>query len=95
MKFSSIFKSAIVASAIAGGVAQADPVYVATTAIVEHPALDAVRDGIKATLNENGYKGDNLKFTYESAQGKPDIAAQIARKMVGDQPDVIVAIATP
>ena len=95
MKFSSIFKSAIVASAIVGGVAQADPVYVATTAIVEHPALDAVRDGVKATLNENGFKGDKLKFTYESAQGKTDIAAQIARKMVGDQPDVIVAIATP
>ncbi|MCB5160952.1 ABC transporter substrate-binding protein [Marinomonas algarum] len=95
MKFSSVFKSALVASAILGGMAHAEPVYVATTAIVEHPALDAVRDGIKETLNENGYKGDDLKFTYESAQGKPDIAAQIARKMVGDQPDVIVAIATP
>lgn len=95
MKLSSVFKSALVASAIIGGVAQAEPVYVATTAIVEHPALDAVRDGIKETLNENGYKGDKLKFTYESAQGKPDIAAQIARKMVGDQPDIIVAIATP
>ncbi|MBR7889453.1 ABC transporter substrate-binding protein [Marinomonas sp. A79] len=95
MKFNSIFKSAIVASAILSGVAQADPVYVATTAIVEHPALDAVRDGIKETLNENGYTGDKLKFTYESAQGKPDIASQIARKMVGDQPDIIVAIATP
>ena len=77
------------------GVLQAKPVYIATTAIVEHPALDAVRDGIKQTLNENGYKGDKLKFTYESAQGKPDIAAQIARRLVGNNPDIIVAIATP
>lgn len=95
MKISSIFKSAVVATVLASGALQAKPVYVATTAIVEHPALDAVRDGVKQTLNENGYSGDKLKFTYESAQGKPDIASQIARKMVGDNPDIIVAIATP
>ena len=95
MKLSSFFKSAIISSLMISAVLQAKPVYVATTAIVEHPALDAVRDGIKQTLNDNGYSGDNLKFTYESAQGKPEIAAQIARKMVGDNPDVIVAIATP
>jgi len=95
MKLTSIFKTAILSAAILSSGLQAKQVYVATTAIVEHPALDAVRDGVKEVLNENGYTGDNLKFTYESAQGKPDIAAQIARKMVGDEPDVIVAIATP
>lgn len=95
MKVSSIVKSVIVSTLLLSGALQAKPVYVATTAIVEHPALDAVRDGIKQTLNDNGYSGDKLKFTYESAQGKPDIAAQIARKMVGDNPDIIVAIATP
>jgi putative ABC transport system substrate-binding protein len=95
MKLSSIFKSTLIATLLLSGVLQAKPVYVATTAIVEHPALDAVRDGIKKSLNDNGYSGDNLKFTYESAQGKPDIAAQIARKIVGDNPDIIVAIATP
>jgi putative ABC transport system substrate-binding protein len=74
---------------------QAEPVYVAATAIVEHPALDAVRDGLKETLDKNGYSENDLKFTYESAQGNPAIAAQIARKLVGDNPDVIVAISTP
>ncbi len=95
MKLSSIFKNAIISTLIMSATLQAKPIYVATTAIVEHPALDAVRDGIKQTLNDNGYNGKKLKFTYESAQGKPDIAAQIARKMVGDNPDIIVAIATP
>jgi putative ABC transport system substrate-binding protein len=95
MKLNSIIKSMLVAAVVLSTGLQAKPVYVATTAIVEHPALDAVRDGIKVVLNENGYDGDQLKFTYESAQGQPAIAAQIARKMVGDQPDVIVAIATP
>jgi len=95
MRLSSIFKSVLVAVAFISCGLYAKPVYVATTAIVEHPALDAVRDGVKETLMKNGYSDDKLKFTYESAQGKPDIAGQIARKMVGDKPDIIVAIATP
>ena len=95
MKLSSIFKSAIVSTLLLSSALQAKEVFIATTAIVEHPALDAVRDGIKQSLNDNGYSGDKLKFTYESAQGKPDIASQIARKMVGENPDIIVAIATP
>ena len=95
MKLSTVFKAVALTSALIAGGLQAKPVYIATTAIVEHPALDAIRDGIKERLNEEGYKGDNFKFTYESAQGQPVIAAQIARKMVGDEPDVIVAIATP
>ncbi|MDP9604260.1 putative ABC transport system substrate-binding protein [Variovorax sp. NFACC28] len=74
----------------------ADTKSVAVTAIVEHPALDAVRDGVKAELKASGYEeGKNLKFTYQSAQGNVGTAAQIARKYVGDQPDAIVAIATP
>ncbi|RBW43621.1 ABC transporter permease [Psychromonas sp. B3M02] len=95
MKLNSIVKTTLLAAALISSGLQAKPVYVATTAIVEHPALDAVRDGIKAVLDESKYKGDELKFTYESAQGQPAIAAQIARKLVGEQPDVIVAIATP
>ena len=36
----------------------------AVTAIVEHPALDAARDGIKEALAEAGYvDGQNLTFT--------------------------------
>jgi putative ABC transport system substrate-binding protein len=74
----------------------ADTKSVAVTAIVEHPALDAVRDGVKAELKAAGYEeGKNLKFSYQSAQGNVGTAAQIARKYVGDAPDVIVAIATP
>lgn len=72
------------------------PASVAVTAVVEHPALDAVRDGVKAALEEAGLKaGDNLKWQYQSAQGNIGTAAQIARKFIGDRPDVIVAIATP
>lgn len=69
---------------------------VAITAITEHPALDAVRDGVKEELKAQGFEaGKNLKWEYQSAQGNPGTAAQIARKFVGDKPDAIVAIATP
>ncbi|SES67550.1 putative ABC transport system substrate-binding protein [Marinobacter segnicrescens] len=79
------------------GLAQADETKtVAITQIVEHPALDAVHQGVKDELAERGYnEGDNLELMHESAQGNSAIASQIARKFVGDQPDVIVAIATP
>lgn len=83
------------ATALAMPVKAAD-VTVAVTAIVEHPALDAVRDGVKEALAEAGYKdGENLKFLYESAQGNPGTAAQIARQFVGEEPNVIVPISTP
>ena len=69
---------------------------VAVTAIVEHKALDAVRDGVRDELKSAGFEaGKNLKYEYQSAQGNTGTAAQIARKYVGERPDVIVAIATP
>ncbi|WP_246590224.1 ABC transporter substrate-binding protein [Marinobacterium ramblicola] len=95
MNLKKLLTAAVAATTLTLSAAQAAPVYVATTAIVEHPALDAVRDGIKQTLMENGYTEQDLKFTYESAQGNPAVAAQIARKLVGDAPDVIVGISTP
>lgn len=85
----------VAASALAIPV-KAQEVTVAITAIVEHPALDAARDGVKAALADAGYKeGETIRFLYESAQGNPGTAAQIARQFVGEEPTVIVPISTP
>ena len=82
--------SAICASALA-----AEKV-VAITSFVEHPALDAVRDGTKDELIAEGFEpGKNLKWDFQSAQANAGTAGQIAKKFVGDNPDVIVAIGTP
>jgi putative tryptophan/tyrosine transport system substrate-binding protein len=76
--------------------AAAEPKAVAITAIVEHPALDAVRDGIMQGLADLAHaEGTDVTYAYESAQGNPATAAQIARQFVGDTPAVIVAISTP
>ncbi|OCG72084.1 ABC transporter substrate-binding protein [Gilliamella sp. Occ3-1] len=69
---------------------------VAITAIVEHPSLDQIRDGVKDELADSGYTlNKNLTVQYKSAQGSSATAAQIARQFVASKPDVIVAIATP
>jgi len=86
--------TAVIANGFVGVVGAQETVFVATTAIVEHPALDATRDGVRDELEANGYEeGKNLRF--ESAQGNPATAAQIARKLVGAKPHVIVPISTP
>ncbi|MCW8848061.1 MAG: ABC transporter substrate-binding protein [Sedimenticola sp.] len=70
--------------------------HVAVSQIVEHPALDAARQGIQDELTENGYVvGKNLKWSYESAQGSPSTAAQIAKKFAGEKPDLVIGISTP
>ena len=80
----------------AGSAIASETKFVAVTAIVDHQALNDVRDGVKDALQAAGFEaGKNLKWEYQSAQGNTAIAAQIARKYVGDKPDVIVAIATP
>lgn len=82
------------ASVMASGLALAQTVSVSS--IVEHPALDSVRDGIKKGLNDAGYTEEKgLKWQFQTAQGNTAIAAQIARKFVGDESDVIIAISTP
>lgn len=69
---------------------------VAITAIVEHPSLDQIRDGVKDELIAQGYILDqNLIIDYRSAQNSSATAAQIAKQFAASKPDVIVAIATP
>jgi len=64
--------------------------------IVEHPALDQVRQGIFDSLKSHGYiQGKNLDFKFATAQGNPAIAVQIAKQYAGENPDVLVGIATP
>ena len=69
---------------------------VSVSSIVEHPALDAIKDGVHKALTDAGYnEASGFKWQFQTAQGNPAIAAQIARKFVGDKADVIVAISTP
>lgn len=93
---SALLLSATAALTLFGTTAIAAEKHVAITQIVEHPALDACRNGVKDELAEQGFvEGKNLKWSFESAQGAPATAAQIAKKFAGESPDVVVGIATP
>ena len=72
------------------------PVRVGISQIVEHPALDATRKGFIDDLTENGYaKGRRIEYDYKNAQNNRPVSGQIARKFVGDNVDLILAISTP
>ncbi|MBM7623299.1 ABC transporter substrate-binding protein [Sporohalobacter salinus] len=64
--------------------------------IVEHPALDAAREGFVDFLAEQGYKeGENVVYDYQNAQGDMSTAQTIAKQFKNNQVDMILAIATP
>jgi putative tryptophan/tyrosine transport system substrate-binding protein len=91
---------AIAATSCSAPGSQTDPasktVSIAVTQIVEHPSLNAARDGLKDGLAKAGYiEGKNLKWQWQSAQGNPTTAVQIAQKFAGETPTVIVPISTP
>ncbi|GED34209.1 ABC transporter substrate-binding protein [Brevibacillus centrosporus] len=63
---------------------------------VEHPALDAAREGFVAQLAKNGYEdGKQIKIDLKSAQASMDTAISIAQKFEADKVDLVLAIATP
>jgi len=77
-------------------IAAAKPLVIGITQIVEHPALDAARDGFIAALEEAGFKeGEDVVYDLQNAQGDFTNAISIAQKFKDDKVDLIVAIATP
>ncbi|MDO4691154.1 MAG: ABC transporter substrate-binding protein [Fusobacterium sp.] len=69
-------------------------VKIGITQIVEHPALDAAREGIQRAFKEKA--GDkNIEVDYQSAQGDFGTAQLIAKNFVSSKKDLIVAISTP
>lgn len=64
--------------------------------LVEHPSLDASREGFMQAFADNGYtEGENLTFDVQNAQGDQSTATSIANKFASDGVDLILAIATP
>jgi putative ABC transport system substrate-binding protein len=63
---------------------------------IAHAALDASYQGFIDALADAGYKdGENIKIDFQNAQGDPSNANTIATKLVNDNNDLILAIATP
>lgn len=74
----------------------AAPKIIGITQIVDHPSLNAIREGILESLEEQGFKdGHTLKVIFQNAQGSPTTAAQIAKKFASLPLDVAIPITTP
>lgn len=68
---------------------------IAITQIADHPAANAVHEGILKALKDEGIEENSqYKIIYENAQGNPVTAAQIAQKFVAAKPSILVPITT-
>ena len=76
--------------------ANAQPKRIAVTMIVEVPQLLDVKRGLLEELGRLGLReGQNLLVDYSHAAGSFPTQQQIAKKIIGDKPDLIVPITTP
>ncbi|HHX94666.1 MAG TPA: ABC transporter substrate-binding protein [Clostridia bacterium] len=76
--------------------ADSEQVTIGITQIVEHPALDAARQGFIDAMTEGGYvEGENVIYDFNNAQNDKSNALTIAQKFANDKVDLIFAIATP
>jgi putative ABC transport system substrate-binding protein len=76
--------------------AAAAPLRIGITKIVEHPALDAVEQGVIDALTAAGYVRDvDVEYLLASAQGEMSNAVSIAQNYQAQNVDLVVAIATP
>ncbi len=60
--------------------------------LVEHPSLDAAREGFIQALLDNGFREEDIEV--KLAQGDPNTNTTIAQKFVADKKDLVLAIAT-
>ncbi|OAB44983.1 ABC transporter substrate-binding protein [Paenibacillus antarcticus] len=69
---------------------------IAISQIVEHPSLDATREGFLQALKDAGInEGENLKVDYNNAQNDQTNNMTIAQKINSGDAELVLAIATP
>ena len=78
------------------GAKKENTIQIGITQIVEHPALDAARNGFVDALESKGFKdGEKVEIEFQNAQGDMTTTQTIAQKFVSEKKDMILAIATP
>ena len=85
----------VVLLGLGSAMAAAGVVKIGITQIVEHPALDAARQGFMDELADHGYGEGRVVYDLQNAQGDFATAQAIAEKFVNGSVDLILAIATP
>lgn len=104
-KFMSVMMAGMMMAAMAGcsnGTEQSggsaghdDKLQIGVVQIMEHPSLDTIRESFLDEMEALGYGEEKVAFDIQNAQGEQSNLSSICKKFVGDQVDMIVAIATP
>lgn len=90
-RFAVLALSVFLASAAA-----AAPRVVAIASFGEHPALQEVIDGMKASMTKRGFKeGEDVAYTFSHVNWERNLIPQMLGKVAADRPAVIVTITTP
>lgn len=76
--------------------AAAAPRVVSIASFGEHPALQEVIDGMKASMTTRGFKeGQDVAYTFSHVNWERNLIPQMLGKVAADRPAVIVTITTP
>ncbi|MBO1304635.1 ABC transporter substrate-binding protein [Enterococcus sp. 669A] len=79
-----------------GDAANSDAKHVGVLQLVQHASLDGAYEGFKEGLEEGGYtEGENLVIDYQNAQNNQDNLKSMSDKLVKDDNDLLLGIATP
>jgi putative ABC transport system substrate-binding protein len=96
LKGVSVKRLLLVALALLGVFGGAKPIVIGITQIVDHPALNACRDGVIEALRRAGYiEGQNVQYILANAQGDFSVAMAIAQDFLARGVDLVVSITTP
>ena len=94
-KLTAILLSLILCLSCCGAFAEDKPV-IGIIQLMEHVALSAAREGFIQALADNGYTdGENIAIDYQNGQGESSNLSTIAERFVGENADLVLAIATP
>src|SRR6056297_86993 len=81
---------------VLSGITFAGDYLIGISQFVEHPALDAAKDGFIDGLAAEGFvEGENIEVLLENAQADFPTTQTIAQKFKQEKLDLILAIATP
>lgn len=84
--------AAILVLAASFATAQEKTYRISVSQFVEHPALDSVLKGFQDDLADHNIP---VQYNVHNAQANMGTASQIATQIMGERPDLILAIATP
>ncbi|MDR1051326.1 MAG: ABC transporter substrate-binding protein [Deltaproteobacteria bacterium] len=83
---------ALFACALVLAAQPAPAVVISIHQLVEHPSLDAAAKGFQDVITESGLQAD---FKVHNAQNNTAVSQQIVSQIIGENPDLILAVSTP